>query len=87
MSSASGDQRPHCSRVSLKRRPGKVSLHLHGLSEAAHTMGLGFWGFILYICLCLGVNLFILHGAHPIRSRTSRELSVLSCLRGIFFVA
>lgn len=62
---------------------GKVSLHLHRLSGTAHSMGLVF--FILYVCLCLGQNLFILQVvAHPIRSPTCRELSVPSCLMGIW---
>lgn len=45
------------------------------------------WGSIwfgLYVCLCLDLNLFILQViAHPTRSPTCRELSVLSCLMGI----
>lgn len=44
----------------------------------------GFFGFIFYVCLCLGLNLFIPQViAHPIRSSTCRELVVLSCLMGI----
>lgn len=81
LSNASRDWRPRCSGILLTRRPsqeGKGELASSQTEQDSPQYGIGvFFGVIFYICLCLGLNLFILQvTTHPIKSPACRELSV-----------
>lgn len=78
---ASQDRRPRCSEILLRRRPsqeGKGELASSRTEWDSPQYGIeGFFGVIFYICLCFGLNLFILQViAHPIKSSACRELLV-----------